>query len=1122
MEPATRSNDANDAGIAIAYLRLLGVPHLQRPDGSAHFLERLEAALLARLLLDGPAPRAAMAALMWPEVDSRRARGNLRQRLRRLKTAAGFNPLLDAEPLCVRSDLRHDLGLHGAPGDGAEDGHAELLSGLDFSDAAALSVWVTAARERIGVARRQALEQQAARHEAAGELAAALRLAHRLLESDPLDEGAHRRVMRLHQVRGDRAAALAAYHHCADVLRRELGARPGRDTEALAAGIEAGVVVRNVVLPPLALSRPPRLIGREREMAALAEGWRGGPIVAVLGEAGIGKSRLLAEFAATQPVAVISGARPGDAQVQFALLARLLRAVPGFHGAEMPPWVRLQLTHLLPELGPTQSPGLNPLRLGQALTWILANLPSMSQGALVVDDLQFADTATLELLPLLLQADVEPPLRWLLAARHAEMPALLAKTLDSREAPHVTVVAVGALETTAVQALLHSLALEGLDAAAWAPALHRHTGGNPMFILQTLLSVGAGSLGAAPPPIGALPLPNLVGELIERRLARCSEPARQLAQVAALAGQDFDARLAVAVLERPAAALADAWHELEQAQVLRDEAFAHDLVFEATLRSVPVAAVGAWRGRIAAHLSAVGGPLPRIAAHWQAAGQWALAARAYSDAARQIRRQQRTYEEVALLEQAAACHAAAQDAQGEVEDWNDLFMAQWRRKNRPGFREAAARLQALQGTSPRARMWALATAGRLGFDERQDEASLSVITQAREQAQALDNAEIIVWLSSVEAHCHALLNRPVQALRAGRYCLDAAEGQPPSTLGLGAIFNVGSALELCGHLAEAELALRRAEDEFRRWDDPVAVADTQCFLSICAHQLGRVDEAAELLTRGRQMLAEINGGTAEVHTPVIFQGRYWRDQGRLAQALALLEDGYARTVENGEINLHAGICTELGLTFIVLGQLHRVPALVDKPRNAPKVQVRMEGLLLEAELARAEGRSPMAFLTAAQELVPHCPRSERYGWRVQTDLSSHMEAGQAVVLLEEVVSQARERQTWSHEGPARIRLVEAYLRVGQTAAAAREARAMASMLEHRPTMTLCAGEYHWALVRAFDAAGDAAALDTWLRRAVANIANVARHSVPDNFIDSFLERNPFHRELRARASRHGV
>lgn len=154
--------------------------------------------------------------------------------------------------------------------------------------------------------------------------------------------------------------------------------------------------------------------------------------------------------------------------------------------------------------------------------------------------------------------------------------------------------------------------------------------------------------------------------------------------------------------------------------------------------------------------------------------------------------------------------------------------------------------------------------------------------------------------------------------------------------------------------------------------------------------------------------------------------------------------------------------------------------------------------------------------------MPRCPRSERYAWRLRTELSANQPAVEAVPLLESVIAQARERQIWSHEGPARVRLIEALLRAEQASAAADQASALSVELETKPMQMLYAGEYHWALARAFDAAGDTAARDALLRHALAGIADLAQRHVPDAFRDSFLNRNPFNRQLRGMAARHGV
>ena len=74
---------------ALARLQLLAAPALVRPDATVVPLERKDAALLALLAFDGPTSRSRAAALLWPDADADKARNSLRQRLFRLRRAAG-------------------------------------------------------------------------------------------------------------------------------------------------------------------------------------------------------------------------------------------------------------------------------------------------------------------------------------------------------------------------------------------------------------------------------------------------------------------------------------------------------------------------------------------------------------------------------------------------------------------------------------------------------------------------------------------------------------------------------------------------------------------------------------------------------------------------------------------------------------------------------------------------------------------------------------------------------------------------------------------------------------------------------------------------------------------------
>ena len=309
-------------------LQLLGEPKLDL-GGEAFPLERKDAALLALLAVDGATTRGKAAALLWPDVDDDAARNNLRQRLHRLRRRAGRDvAVTTADVLRLADGVSHDLS--NATELLAQDAGSvagELLGSLDYADCEQLDEWLRAAREHWRGTRRNALAEIAAKLEREGHIALALQYSERLLADDPLREHAHRQLMRLHYLRGDRAAALAVFERCRELLQRELGTTAGNETLELAALIESSGTLPSpaVVAKPVSVLRPPKLVGRDAEWSELEIAWQQKRFALVCGEPGIGKTRLLSDFVARHDGAIIVGARPGDARVPFALLARLLR-----------------------------------------------------------------------------------------------------------------------------------------------------------------------------------------------------------------------------------------------------------------------------------------------------------------------------------------------------------------------------------------------------------------------------------------------------------------------------------------------------------------------------------------------------------------------------------------------------------------------------------------------------------------------------------------------------------------------------------------------------------------------------------------------------------------------------
>ena len=107
-----------------------------------------------------------------------------------------------------------------------------------------LAAWLGQQRERRALRHRAALEGRADAAEHARDYDGALAHARELLALEPLSEAAHRRMIRVLYLQGDRAAALLAFDRCEQMLKDEVGTAPSAETLALLATISAAGVAR--------------------------------------------------------------------------------------------------------------------------------------------------------------------------------------------------------------------------------------------------------------------------------------------------------------------------------------------------------------------------------------------------------------------------------------------------------------------------------------------------------------------------------------------------------------------------------------------------------------------------------------------------------------------------------------------------------------------------------------------------------------------------------------------------------------------------------------------------------------------------------------------------------------
>ncbi|AKU93126.1 transcriptional regulator, AfsR/DnrI/RedD family [Vulgatibacter incomptus] len=371
-------------------------------------LERKTAALLAVLAVDGPTSRSRIAGLLWPDSDEARARANLRQALSRLRKLTNVDLVDAGDPLQLADgvdvdlrDLRRTL-LGGALPN--ESLRSTILTGQDFSDCDELASWIEGASTDLGRLVLASLEREADRLEKDERPLQAVPLAERLIARDPYSERAHRRLIRLHYLAGDRAAALRAFERARRTLLDELGVEPDPETLALARLVERGTLPGSAgtarEIPP-SLRRPPRLVGREKHWARMQAAWDEEKVVFVTGPAGVGKSRLARDFAAAQGVTpIVLASRPGDAGLPFASQARAVRQIlAAFPEIELPRWLRRELSRMLPELLEAGEEALPPLEEADMLRFLQAQLELLRRIDLpyfnmVVDDLHHCDPAS--------------------------------------------------------------------------------------------------------------------------------------------------------------------------------------------------------------------------------------------------------------------------------------------------------------------------------------------------------------------------------------------------------------------------------------------------------------------------------------------------------------------------------------------------------------------------------------------------------------------------------------------------------------------------------------------------------------------------------------------------------
>jgi DNA-binding SARP family transcriptional activator len=444
--------------------------------------------------------------------------------------------------------------------------------------------WAAPVRERI---RRQWTEtglRLADLDRDAGDAPAAISWLETLLEQDPLDEEALRRLLPLLAASGRRTEALRRYGQFEQRLRQELDALPSAETSAVVSslrGAPSGDPTLATASPGMTLMQPaqgpePRvgsylgtlpsgvLVGREEELetvrAAIETAGRGeGRFLLLAGEPGVGKTRLAQEIMrllAGRGFATVTGRcyeiEQSTAYYPFLdALAELHAGLPASLQQETPrrwPYLARLLPDLVPATLPEASAPDDQASLLRSVLGMVLAASELSPLAILIDDLHWSDMSSLRLLLHIARHTRDSRVFILGAYRDVEVGRhhpLESAILDLAREGLVLRILVRRLNREETATLAAETLGKGKVRETFADLVHRTTEGNPFFIQQVVqgmhergdLARGAGGWELAAGTEVALT--ESVRAAIGQRLSRLPETTQEILREASVLGQTF-------------------------------------------------------------------------------------------------------------------------------------------------------------------------------------------------------------------------------------------------------------------------------------------------------------------------------------------------------------------------------------------------------------------------------------------------------------------------------------------------------------------------------------------------------------------------------------------------------